>query len=302
MGEFYLICVSIFCFLSGYGWRLSLKKSNFRAKHIIKIYMGYWISISIILIIINVFSCEPTLAVAQQHNYIYEYLCFTQNICFFSWYILFYAVAVLCYPYIYKYSGSLKKVIIFSLVSFLAHIGIWKLSSIILIPDTVYMLFNKLTLYLPTVLVGSFCAEKDYINKMLKKFKDNSTIGCLLTLFITYIIYGFFDLIVQQQKIAIFLFTFLVPFVIVSLIKIIYKFNNRYLNLILMRLGKLSLFYWLLQALFFYTKIQSVIYFPKYSVLILIWSIMALTPLSFLGDYINTNICNSINKILKYTN
>lgn len=54
---------------------------------------------------------------------------------------------------------------------------------------------------------------------------------------------------------------------------------------------KNSLFFWLLQAIIFYTNIQKVFYLPRYSIFILIWTIIVLSPMVIL-----------LNCIYKYIN
>jgi len=57
---------------------------------------------------------------------------------------------------------------------------------------------------------------------------------------------------------------------------------------------KKQFIFWLLQAIIFYTNIQKVFYLPRYSIFILIWTIIVLSPMVILLNC----IYKYINKIL----
>lgn len=67
---------------------------------------------------------------------------------------------------------------------------------------------------------------------------------------------------------------------------------------------KNSLFFWLLQAIIFYTNIQKVFYLPRYSIFILIWTIIVLSPMVILLNCIykciNISIADIFKKYCKY--
>lgn len=107
-GEFGVLCINIFCFLSGYGWNIKYGERNFTIKHIIKIYIGYWLCLISTITIIGALKAKPILSVNMKVNYLFEFLGFTQNISFFSWYVIFYVVAIILFPIVSRYINDIK--------------------------------------------------------------------------------------------------------------------------------------------------------------------------------------------------
>lgn len=128
-GEFGVLCINIFCFLSGYGWNIKYGERNFTIKHIIKIYIGYWLCLISTITIIGALKAKPILSVNMKVNYLFEFLGFTQNISFFSWYVIFYVVAIILFPIVSRYINDIKKLLIGIIISFILHIAIWKMSN-----------------------------------------------------------------------------------------------------------------------------------------------------------------------------
>lgn len=220
---------------------------------------------------------------------------FTQNISFFSWYVIFYVVAIILFPIVSRYINDIKKLLIGIIISFILHIAIWKMSNNIYINSTIYLILNKTTLYFPTILVGAFFQKKNYMNKMMKsKSKWLSTKAAIVFILVTYGGYVACNYFLHQQKIALFLFTGITPFFIVSLLKIENLIDIQIIRNLIIWIGKNSLFFWLLQAIIFYTNIQKVFYLPRYSIFILIWTIIVLSPMVILLNC----IYKYINKIL----
>ena len=299
-GEFGVLCINIFCFLSGYGWSIKYKEKNFVSKHIIKIYVGYWLCLISTIIIKGLFKAQPILSVNDNVNYLFEFLGFTQNISFFSWYIIFYLVVVILFYLINKYINSIKILLVDIVLSFMIHIVVWNISNKVYINPTIYLILNKTTLYFPTILVGAFFKKNNYMNKMLKSnVKWLSTKVAAIFILATYVIYVSCNYFIHQQKLSLFLFTIITPFFIVSLIKIERLINIEFIRNIVMWIGKNSLFFWLLQAIIFYTNIQKIFYLPRYSILILIWTIIILSPLVILLNYIHKYINKNIMNIFK---
>lgn len=291
-GEFGVLCINIFCFLSGYGWNIKYNERNFTVKHIIKIYIGYWLCLISTIIIIGVLKAKPILSVNMKVNYLFEFLGFTQNISFFSWYVIFYVVAIILFPIVSRYINDIKKLLIGIIISFILHIAIWKMSNNIYINSTIYLILNKTTLYFPTILVGAFFQKKNYMNKMMKsKSKWLSTKTAIVFILVTYGGYVACNYFLHQQKIALFLFTGITPFFIVSLLEIGNLIDIQIIRNLIIWIGKNSLFFWLLQAIIFYTNIQKVFYLPRYSIFVLIWTIIVLSPMVIL-----------LNCIYKYIN
>ena len=138
------------------------------------------------------------------------------------------------------------------------------------------------------------------MNKMLKSnVKWLSTKVAAIFILATYVIYVSCNYFIHQQKLSLFLFTIITPFFIVSLIKIERLINIEFIRNIVMWIGKNSLFFWLLQAIIFYTNIQKIFYLPRYSILILIWTIIILSPLVILLNYIHKYINKNIMNIFK---
>lgn len=166
------------------------------------------------------------------------------------------------------------------------------MSNNIYINSTIYLILNKTTLYFPTILVGAFFQKKNYMNKMMKsKSKWLSTKAAIVFILVTYGGYVACNYFLHQQKIALFLFTGITPFFIVSLLKIENLIDIQIIRNLIIWIGKNSLFFWLLQAIIFYTNIQKVFYLPRYSIFILIWTIIVLSPMVIL-----------LNCIYKYIN
>ena len=130
-------------------------------------------------------------------------------------------MAIILFPIVSRYINDIKKLLIGIIISFILHIAIWKMSNNIYINSTIYLILNKTTLYFPTILVGAFFQKKNYMNKMMKsKSKWLSTKTAIVFILVTYGGYVACNYFLHQQKIALFLFTGITPFFIVSLLEI----------------------------------------------------------------------------------
>lgn len=81
------------------------------------------------------------------------------------------------------------------------------------------------------------------------------------------------------------------PFFIVSCLLLLDRLKIKS-KIVIPYLGKRSIYYWLLSGLFFLntSELQHIIFLPRYSLLILIWTIVILTPPVFLCDWISTKL------------
>lgn len=135
--------------------------------------------------------------------------------------------------------------------------------------------------YVPIVLLGYYFAEENVFENIIKNAsrlcRTVLTIVCVIVFGISFIARG----IIKQIFMVVNLDVIYAPLLVLSVwifTTLCFKKANKALKI----LGKYSLEIWFLHAIFFIgnSTVQSICYWPKVDILILIWTIIILLPIS----------------------
>lgn len=283
LAKFCGMVVGFYLFLSGYGLAKKYKKIDITYRdilsRILKLYKEYWIVfipftiigylfydlrfISIKDFILNITAIKPTMNV-------------------FVWFIRLYVQYLLIFPILKKVLDR-KRLIAYGVPIILYLFTILNAGFFYFFPqlkwfrETFYyeLLYSFGSYELLFCLGYLFSKDKIYEN-IVKKLENKVSLKYfgLLGIILVIIIRSFarslvgkiilFDIFMTDQ--------ILVPSYI--FFSTLYLTNTRMLKRIFLRLGEYSTAIWLIHCYFILNYYQSLIYFPRYSILILIWSFL----------------------------
>lgn len=288
------VCIAMYLFLSGYGlYKTYLLKGKFTIKDSIirikNLYLNYLLILIIFIpigYILGVYKESPTVS-----RLLINLLCLDFYYNSFAWFIRLYFILLLLFPIIIKFiDKSLIRNIFIILTLAVSNIILNKIQYNINYKDIVLIgnlgllsELNTVILWSIHFIIGIICARfklYENIKDKLNQFHLDNTIFYFLC---------FIVCVILRTKLPYkeILDSIYAPITVMSLTNIVY--NNKLKN-IFMYLGEHSTNIWLIHFYFTYKYFQSVIYYPKYTVLILIWSFIIMIPISIL-----------LNKILKLT-
>ncbi len=285
LGQFGHICVGIFAFLTGYGMFFSYKSGTGYKKvfkTILKFLICYWLILFGIAIPLHYFFGYTTITPMLIFKNMFAY---DTTLVPFAWYVRFYIGVMLTLPLINKIMpnkalcGILLCLIIPSFLNFC--LGKVPGINIYIIEGVSYLM--EYFLWLPCVLMGLCCGKYNLfekIDKGLKKLKWVEHIVCVgLLLAILYL------RAYKEDTIGvIFSFdSFYVPifvYICTKYMESVPKFIKKSVVL----LGKHSMNIWFLHSMFFFktSALMKYAFFPKVSVLIILWVIVLCLPLSMM--------------------
>ncbi|MGL4653469.1 acyltransferase family protein [Cetobacterium sp.] len=282
------ICVAVYLFLSGYGMEKSSRNKEVSFKsclfRILNLYKTYWI-IFLIFTIIGYFKFDLNIS---RDEFILNFLGIKPSYNVFTWFIRLYVQLLLLFPIIKKIldldykkaifiSGGIYTATIFNLVFFyifkelrffretfayelLYSFGFWQFVFSMGYLFSKYNVFERWFLYLKRFLL------------------DKKTIY-LLGLVIVFTVRTLASKLVGKVILFdIFMLDFILSPLLIFFTTLYFK-ENIFRNL-LFRLGQCSTGIWLIHSYFTLTYFQKISYFPKYSVLILIWVLFLTTVTS----------------------
>lgn len=292
ISNFGKVCVAIYLFLSGYGLyktyslkgEFTIKDSIIRIKNL---YLNYLLILIIFIpigYILGVYKESATVS-----RVLINLLCLDFYYNSFAWFIRLYFILLLLFPITVKFiDKSLIRNIFIILTLAISNTILNKIQydmnykDIILIGNIgLLSQLNSVILWSIHFIIGISCARfklYEIIKVKLNQFHlDN----------ITFYLLCFIVCVILRTKLPYkeILDSIYAPITIMSLTNIVY--NNKLKN-IFMYLGKHSTNIWLIHFYFTYKYFQNIIYYPKYTILILIWSFIIMIPISIL-----------LNKILK---
>ena len=294
------LCISVFAFISGYALYISyFKNKGSIFKRLAKFLITYWT----MLFLVGVPYMYLTGRLTFQNLFISLFALLHDDsalILSFSWYVKLYVLVLLFSPLIKRISDKIDNVVWEAIVFIAIPLNIYWL-----LPDTeaVYtgvFAFTLSTLrlllqYYPIFHIGIMFGKYRLFDKLFKKmehFSNKSTILVSIILIILSIVCRTYYLFNSCTDLLCGVTLSLSVLAIFKSIKI------PYIEKILKFLGKYSFQYWLLSGMFFLntSELQWILYIPKESFLILIWSFALLTPFAFLMSKISNKI---ITKIVK---
>lgn len=273
-----VLCVALFAIISGYGLFYSLKKNmSWKSclKRILILYLDFWVVLLCVFIPIF-FSLQKDLTAK---GWILNMLGVRNSLNMFDWYVPFYAVAIVVLLIYVKYIESHR---ILSKVWWCGVVIGW--GGTIFLKETLSL---KYVAYIIVMLVGYLCAKYEifneayyFINRYVKRKVVERILGIFLMLFV--ILWRYFISTITRWSITN-QFDWLLA--ILFVIGVICTFNSlpekveKYCEFG----GELSTNMWYLHAIFFgvYINLQWIAYWPKISILIILWVYALLIPFSW---------------------
>lgn len=269
------ICVSIFSFITGYTYYLHNDKSlKYSFKKIISMMKNYWFALFLLLLFVKLLT-PYTISI---NELVKEMTGIGKDIMIFCWYVPFYCLFMLIFPFFHKIFSKKKE-------SF--YILLFIFSSILLCDLTrnkyrnLYGLFNAFRVTFPVVLSGYYCAKNNILSFINYKISNKKLYIVLLlfSLFIN-ILYTYFE----------YIYIITVPVFIFSSIKCVSNFHIRNM---LISLGKQSTFMWFLHCSYFNTTnylLQPIIYKSNNIFIVLFIPIITCYVFSYLYTLLQKNI------------
>lgn len=311
IGSFGKICVGIFAFLSGFGlWyiyskRGILKGYIYNIKKLSCFLRTYWIIMFAIYI--------PVMEYIGIYRFDIKELClnllaYKTTYIRVAWYVRFYLELILTFPiYIYILNFIRKNIYNYnSIINEIILIICIYILRIILDGVNINLYLIEYLEYTPIVILGySFAAHSIFlkINVKVEHFINR------LNKFIRYIIWGTIisiifilrGLINEINNIN--MDIIYVPIFIYILLKVKNEIKSYILNRGIILLGVYSTELWFLHAIFFIGdyNIQKIAYWPKISIIILIWVLVLLVPIAILINKLSIAIRKQCSKLIKLT-
>ncbi|AWK50021.1 hypothetical protein DIC82_02460 [Clostridium beijerinckii] len=297
IATFNKICVGLFLFVTGYGMFFSYNKNNYYRKSfkkLIKFLSNYWIIMILLFIPIKIYLGKFNFNLKDIFLNMFAY---KTSYITFAWYVRFYIEIIIFFPLLKKliknncYYSIFISIIPFNIINYL----IIKQGYSSLIPiNFVYEFFY----WVPILMLGYIFAKFNIFQYIKHKFIHLDLDNIYIYFFLCLLIFAFrtkFKLI-SGTNIDI----LCVPFFIFSIINITSIINYSVVNRTLILLGKHSLNIWFLHNIFFIgnSKIQSIAYYPKLPILIIIWVFVLVLPLSYIINSILIQLENLFIKIV----
>lgn len=295
IGLFGAICVEIFVVVTGYAsYHITKKGYSYKdiIKRILRFLLNYWIILFLLFLPIGYILEQKMVGSLELIKNMFGY---DITIVKFAWYVRFYIVLQLFFPiliYVTKFNpfiSILITIIPFGLINHVLYLWGGDAGTI-----TPYIIeFND---YIPVFYSGYFIAKYSLFDKVDKKIKEWNKDHIYVYLIGLIFIYYFRGKLITYfpNYNADWIFAPLLIFVCVELIR---KINNAFINKILNLIGKHSTNLWYIHGIFFYVdKMQFILYLPKISILIFVWSLCIMIPISILYERLDKTIEQFIQK------
>ena len=275
------ICVAMFLFLSGYGMFFSQQKRSYSIKDSLKRIYNIWIQYAFITIIIIALDSAFGKIQLDIRKIVLNVAALDYSYNKFAWFMITYIVIIFVFPLINKiYSKTNWIVQIGILVGIKCGITVINtvLQSKWLVPEIIYKTFIEPVMFLPVFLIGYVCAEYKVFERALNFIQDKITKKYKIGLVIILIGTCIFMLQIQAtvfDNITAPLLCFTIPYILI----------NGKVAKILQYIGKMSTNMWLIHYPIMVTLANTLVYAPKYWLLILVWLIIIMIPICYLIDW-----------------
>lgn len=283
------LCVAMFAFMSGFALYLQSRRNwtiQNAAKKLLNFLTSYWIVMLLFLVYgviindsiprdsylaLNMLGCET----GPHYPYVN---------CAFAWYVYYYVFLMVLSPLIIQLFGSNK--VYLDLNILLGFIVIATLTSIYL--NSIPYLETCLKVLFAS-LVGYIVAKYNIFERISTKYANLNTIiliGILALLFGSRQCLLLLDL---NNYVFEAIFAGCAIFIFTSLLN---RLNFKILKKVLILVGVYSTYLWFLHGIFFTgtRPLQSILYAPRISILIILWGVIILMPVSF--------VCSKMHKAL----
>lgn len=285
------ICVSMYLVLSGYGMYCVVKnkeKYTFRDTliRIRNIWINYaFITIAFIVIdlIFGKIKWNPLKIVLNILALDYSYNAY-------AWFMITYIIIMLIFPiwlfFVQHFNWIWQIVFIIAVKGGITIINMG-LNHIVDVPHIIYETCIEPFMFLPAFLIGYMCAEYSVFEKMYQKiFKGSFEKAKLLVglLLIFLFIYKFQYTLLDNITAPIICFL------------ISYLCYSSMIGKILSYIGKHSTAMWIIHYPIMILLLNSVVYYPKVSILILLELIIILLPMCYMSEWLNQKILKIIGR------
>ena len=304
IGVFGQLCVSIFMFLSGLGIYICVEKSknitNIVTRRLKNTYITYW-EVFLVFIPIGLILDDPNIGLS-----INEFICnfFALKVSYNMewWFITAYLIILLLTPWIISWVNRATS----QLYTDIVLIMIFHLIATLIIPELIKLaIFNKfretlvwnaisITLrYISPFVMGCLIVKYELFLKYWRIFNNKfllvitSFVLCILIFFLRLVLGSIYDFIWA-------------PIFIVSTTTLIR--NIPLLRELFNIIGKRSAKMWLIHSFYCYYFFQEIIFAPKYSIIILIFLLIASYLSAFFLDKFYDFALLTIKKVWKDMN
>lgn len=285
------LCVSVFCFLTGYFYGFSKDRSyRYSVKKIINILITYW-CVFIIFVILGVSVCHCSYSIT---DIIKEALGIDTPTMFFCWYVDFYIAFMLILPLITKIMS--KNIYLDLFIGIAAVPAVFSVIEHFVSNPTAGDVLANLEMHFPVALMGYIFASygifekiQDLNKRLIKSRVINGIFIAVMALMVcygqgaaqsfTFSIHGFYFTLNMDIIYA--------PLFIYALVYMCRGIKFKPVKDVLFQIGKYSLLMWFISCIFFgKTKeiFQPVLYFPKNPLLVLIWGLLICFGAAFVLD------------------
>ncbi|MCI9480650.1 MAG: acyltransferase [Lachnospiraceae bacterium] len=288
-------CIGIFAFTTGYGWNYGFGKKNI-FRRIAEIYLSYFLVLFLFNIPTGILFHEFDIQSLTTLKGIMILLSISSEGSRFCWYIYFYVLAVLTFPFLNKLIKKAKK-------NSIITIGLILLSFILLRTGTricyglgmfdrrvLSIIVHYLT-WMPVILLGAYICDKsifEFIDKKIRHiFGDSIAFPVILLSSITLVkifiqrylgIYSNFD--------SVFIIPYMYAVIRIAAVLIQSEKCRKGINII----GSCSLYLWLTHSFLLYESIQPLLYVFRLPMFIIMAAIFFMMPISWILFIFDKNL------------
>jgi len=302
------ICVSVFCFVTGYFYYFNKDKTyRYSIRKIVDIYINYWV-VWVVLVLIAVVGVNYNYTINQL---LLEALAIETPTMFFCWYVLFYIVCMLIFPLISR--ALTNNIGLAVLVSFVVTPALFAILGSVFVYRSALLgnRFNQLGAWMPIMLMGFIFARYDMFtrfNKIGDILIKNSQIRLALYFLVVLLVpmgrYFYPRVMISYFHGVIFYLSIDViyaPIFVYCLVGIIALRKKGIIREVIIKIGQKSLLMWFLSCTFYnMTKemTQKLLYLPRNPVLVLLWGLAICYFASVPLEHITSSIIRVKNKKL----
>lgn len=280
------MCVGFFMFLSAYGSSITylklVDKNQWNKKCYLKLKNFFIIFWQVFLIFVPIGFIIGYYERFSISEFFLNFFCIGSSYNLEWWFATPFIVLTICFPIIYHMLKSENVYLCLLEICGIASLIRYVLPEImgldIFSDFTTHSFFwniIQLTLnQLPMFSMGVLVARFDLLNRVLKIMEEKLTEGISLCISVAFVSITSIMYITDGGIYATYAYIYIL-FLIVGWIYIIRKVKNVYR--ILYRIGEVSTYMWLIHSFFCYYFFQKITYYPKISIIVLLW----LTVLTF---------------------
>lgn len=297
LGVFAGVCVNIFAFNNGYA--MWVKREEFiqplkNLKRALRFLLSYWV-IMALYYIIPLFTSDNYPDWKQFAMNLFGINCGLScsyiNVVF-AWYVTFYLLILLLSPILLYLMSRFCNFIVDFIIAIVIYVVLLIVRSYFPLPFTD---LNYNLPYLGSVLVGLLAAKYDLLLKWKRILNWSGVAGVVISLIIVVLLQVFLavNLWVKintgLQEINVFL-------LIGAIVFLLNKYHSKWLYIFLSFMGAYSLNIWFLHGMFFTEsrELQWLLYWPKLSVLVMVWAMTILLSFSYYISKVQDRIIKKI--------